>query len=364
MNAPKPRSTAEIVAKMKIESVAMMERIKAVRLFDRFILGSQSETRLKKSLAAVGRLDLLTTTLLTPAVHKTHTAKLSKSFLARWEKITAKQQSDWQQIPAALRRGTPAPTDVAIANNCLRFFTLIDSVTVVDAGAALAAAMRMKAQLIQAVEAVKGVHCLGAIEAEVISLPIMRTIRDKDTNAPSEKRKMDVCDVLAAELDGTVYQNETNLFLVHFHGILTAKNQQKFEDLRRTLLSNPRLSKAPRQIEIKKLSEEFNGKAKTVPQNLHHIARYITKGGNDWVGNSIALRYKIGFSRAEDYIDEIIDTQLNWRRCEILRAEHKLDGLEDALSMTVHEIAELAIFIHKLMHSGRNATGYIISAGK
>ena len=364
MNAHRTKTTAELIADLKAQSAGMLERMRVARQQDRFLLGSQTETRLRKSLASVGRLDLATTTLLTPAVHEAHTAKLKDRYLARWERIRSKQQQDWKKIPAALRRGTPPPSDVAIANDHFRFFTLIDSVTVVSADAALHAAVRLKADLVQAVEAVTGIHCLGAIEAEVISLPIMRAIRDKDTNAPSEKRKLDVCEALATALDDTLYRDETHLMLVHFHGVVTAKRSDQFDSFRAHLRSHARWSKAPRQIEIKKLSEEFAGKPKTVVQNLQHIAAYITKGGNDWHSNAHALRYKIGFSHAEDAMDEIAYTQISWRRDKLLRAEHKLDGIEDALSLTVHEIAELALFIYKLMHTNRTGTGYLVTAGK
>lgn len=362
MSTTMPKSTEQQITELKARSADVIARMKADRLNNRFLLGSQTETRLKKSLAAVERLDLVDTTLLTPEVHKRHAAKLTERYLAHWVKIRDKRHADWLKIPTALRRGTPALTDAAVAGDHMRFFTLIDCVTVVDADAALQAAMRMKAELTSAVEAVKGIHCLGAIEAEVINLSIMRTIREKDTNAPSEKRKLDVCDVLAMELDGTLYSDQTNLFLVHFHGVLTAKETNQFEGFRNQLQTNARWSRAPRQIEIKKLSEEFSGKSKTVAQNLQHIATYITKGGNDWVGGSIALRYKLGLSKSEDGYDEVSDMQTNWRRSEVLRAEHQLDGIVDSWSLTVNEVAQLALFIDMLMGSNRTRTGYLVNA--
>ncbi len=364
MNTPRTKSTAELIADLKAQSAGTLERLRVARMNDRFLLGSQTETRLRKSLASVGRLDLASTTLLTPAVHEAHAEKLKDRYLARWERIRSKKQQDWKQIPAALRRGTPSPSDVAIANDHYCFFTLIDSVTVVSADAALHAAVRLKAELVEAVNAVTGIHCLGAIEAEVISLPIMRAIRDKNTNAPSEKRKLDVCEALATALDDTLYRDETHLMLVHFHGVVTAKKQHQFESFRAHLRSHARWSIAPRQIEIKKLSEQFNGIPKTVAKNLQHIATYITKGGNDWHSNAHALRYKIGFSHAEDAMDEITYTQINWRKDDALRAEHKLDGIDDAMSLTVNEIAELALFIYKLMHTNTTGTGYLVTAGK
>lgn len=364
MNTPRTKTTAELIADLKAQSAGSLERLRVARQHDRFLLGSQTETRLRKSLASAGRLDLATTTLLTPAVHEAHAAKLTDRYLARWERIRSKQQQDWKKIPAALRRGTPPPSDVAIANDHFRFFTLIDSVTVVSADAALHAAVRLKAELVEAVNAVTGIHCLGAVEAEVVSLTLERAIRDIGTNAPSDKRKLDVCEALATALDDTLYRDETHLMLVHFHGVVTAKKPHQFDSFRAQLLSHARWSKAPRQIEIKKLSEEFNGTPKPVAKNLQHIATYITKGGNDWHSNAIALRYKIGFSHAEDAMDEITYTQINWRRDDLLRAEHKLDGIDDALSLTVSEIAELALFIDKLMHANRTGTGYLVTAGK
>lgn len=358
-----PTSTAEHLARLKAQSKQFMERMHELFLGERFLLGSQSETRLRRSLVAVDRRDLLDRTLLTPTVHAKHADKIATRFLRRWKNIRQKRLDDWKKIPHQLRHGTAQPSDNEIAANHFRFCTLIDSVTVVSADAAIHAAVRMKGELIAAVKASSGIWCLGAIEAEVISLPIMRSIRDKNNNSPSEKRKLDVCDELASELDNTVYRGETHLMLVHFHGIVTAKNESQFDSFRLALQANAQWSKALRQIEIKKLSEQFNDKPKSVEQNLQHIARYITKGGNDWTGNAIAFRYKIGFDKNKDVYDEVADTQINWRRCEILRAEHKLDGIDDAMSMTVQEIAELAIFIDKLMGSNSTRTGYLVNAG-
>jgi len=54
----------------------------------------------------------------------------------------------------------------------------------------------------------------------------------------------------------------------------------------------------------------------------------------------------------------------NWRRDQLLQQEHKLDGIEDAMSMTVNEIAELTIFIDGFMATNRTRTGYLVAAGR
>jgi hypothetical protein len=191
----------------------------------------------------------------------------------------------------------------------------------------------------------------------------MRQIRAMDVTSPSEARKLDVCEKLATDLADSLYRDETSLMLVHFHGIVTAKDQVKLLNLESQLKLNPQWTKAPRQVEIKKLSDSYKGKLKTVEQNLTHIATYITKGGNDWYANNAYLRYKIAFENDDSRVtDEESWIARNWRRHELLRLEHKIDGITDSLSLTGSEVVELATVIDELMKLNRTSTGYLISA--
>ena len=123
--------------------------------------------------------------------------------------------------------------------------------------------------------------------------------------------------------------------------------------------------KCKRQLEIKKLSKEYFGKAKSSIQNIKHIARYITKGGNDWYANKAYLRYKIGFGNDDStFMTEEIWIAKNWRSDLLLRQEHKEEGITNMLSLTLHEIAQLAICIDSLMVLSPMCNGYLVRAGK
>jgi hypothetical protein len=93
--------------------------------------------------------------------------------------------------------------------------------------------------------------------------------------------------------------------------------------------------------------------------NLKDIARYITKGGNDWIGNKAYLRYKLCFD-GRDASDEEAWVQENWRKNEILKQERIEDGLEDALSLNQYEISCLAEVIDRMMNLKRNRIGYLV----
>jgi len=357
-------STKSAIAQLKTRSDESYLRILEVLGEQQFLLGSHTETRLNRSLAIHGRNDLRTTTLLTPTVHTRHELQLAERFIEQFRKIKRERLTEWHSIPAEFRAGTNDPSDHEIAAEHVRFFTLIDGVTPVSSTAAVQAAKKMKENLATAIKSVRGVWCRGAVEVEVINPRLMRSIRALKDSAASEQRKLEVCEILAEELKGTLYQNEENLMLVHFHGVLTAKRSNDFDNLRSQLRANARWKRAARQIEIKQLSEEFGGKPKQIEKNLQHIARYITKGGNDWVGNAIALRYKLGFSQYEDFHDETEYVQRYWRRDKDLKAERKHEGIDDTWSLTANEIAELAITIDLLMGLNRSRTGYLLAVGK
>lgn len=352
-----------IKARKEGNAAKIREYVKQRRLSSQFLLGSHNKVRLRTALSAVGRLDLAERTLLAPDVHQAHAEKLAGRFVAKWSTVKDKRLVDWASIPAGLRRGTPAPTPQAIASEHVRFLTLIDSVTLVDSASALQAAMRMRDGIKHAVSQCRGIWCLGAIEIEVVSMSKMRGIRAFDVASDSERRKLDVCETLAQDLAGSLYKDESSLMLIHFHGIVMAKGEVQFEELRDRLKLNDRWVKAGRQIELKKLSESFQGKAKTVEKSLEHIATYITKGGNDWYANKAYLRYKIAFENDDSYVtDEESWIAKNWRRHEVLRRENKDEGITDSLSLTGSEIVELAILIDGLMGLNRTRTGYLISA--
>jgi hypothetical protein len=349
---------------LKADSKATMKALLAESLKSRFLIGSHNAIKLKKSLATVGRLDLADRTLLTPSVHKIHADRLNDKFQSRWSKIRDKARSAWSKLPKQVRELTVKPTDSEIASSHIRFLTLVDSVTPLNVNDAVRASIKLREKLITTAKASPGISCLGAIEVEVVSMALMKEFRRLDKTTDSEWRKLDVCETLAEPLKKTLFKNDEVLFLIHFHGVVTAKNSKQFELFSERLKKVKSWSLAPRQIELKKLSSQFGGKAKSVEQNLRHIATYITKGGNDWMANKAYLRYKIGFENDDELVnDEATWVAKNWRRSKLLQKEHSEDGITDILSLNVEEIVQLALVIDRLMGLNRTRTGYFISTG-
>lgn len=341
------------IKRLKEDSAKAFETMQRAFLAERFVISTHARKRLRKALAVIGRLDLVDRTLLSKEVHQTHANKLADRFIDRFEQIKSARHA------AAARTGTKIPSDQQIANNHIRFCTILDSVTPVDAQQALSAVKKLKENLSAIVDATKGIWCLGAIEVEVISMAKMRAIRDRDTTSESEHRKLELCEILADDLQNTLYQSADSLFLVHFHGIIAAKQERQFDDFRDRLTKQTRWTKGMRQIELKKLSEEFNSKKKPVVSSLKHIATYITKGGNDWNAGNAYFNYKFGF----EGMDEDSWIRANVHRDALLKQEHREDGIEDPLSLTVQEISELAVLIDGMMNLNRTRTGYQVSVG-
>lgn len=351
---------SEQIQRLKADSISTMETLQKEALARRFLVGSHNGVRLKKSLAVIQRLDLDGRTLLTPEVHQAHAEKLSKRYEVVLQKLRFKSHNNWSKIPKPYR--LEKPTDTEIAGNHLRFLTLVDSVTAVDASDAVKAAIKLKEKLTTTASSVKGIECLGVIEVEVVSLALMEKFAGIDKVTDSERRKLNVCKILAKDLTSPLYADDKSLFLIHFHGIISASKETQFNDFEEVVKKVDAWSKAPRQVMMSRLSTQYGGKFKSVSENLKHIAIYITKGGNDWYSKKAYLRYKIGFENDDAQVtDEDTWVQKNWRRNELLRQEHSEDGIEDQLSLTAYEIGQLAITIDGLMGLNRTRTGYLVS---
>lgn len=234
------------IKQIKEDSAKAFEAMQRAFLSERFVISTHARKRLQKSLAVIDRLDLVDRTLLSKDVHKTHAERLANRFIERFEKIKN------SRLVAAARTGTKNPSDQEVANNHIRFCTILDCVAPVDSGAALFAVKNLKDRIATIVDATKGIWCLGVIEVEVVSMAKMRAIRDRDTTSESEHRKLVLCETLADDLKNTLYQSADSLFLVHFHGIITAKQERQFDDFRYRLSKQQRWKKADRQIELKK----------------------------------------------------------------------------------------------------------------
>ena len=306
----------------------------------RFNYGSHNKVRLNKALGSVGKFDLQDRTLLSQNIHEVHSKKLADRFLKRvlhYKNIGYKNNSIAEKF---------------------RFLTLLHSVEIMDVQRTIQTIKKFQLQLQNTIEGSKGIWCLGTVEVEVINIEKMRMIHEDQTE--SEARKLNVIESMIKRLRKND-QYLSSFFLVHFHGIVTASSQYRFNDFADALKKNKVWKREPRQIQLKPISTQFKSKSKSLDNNLADIATYITKGGNDWIGGKSYLRYKLAFEN-EYLFNEDEWVNKNWRRNEVLKQEHSEEGLEDALSMNVSEIVSLASVIDQMMSFNRTRTGYLVFA--
>ena len=319
--------------------------MKAERLLKRFNKGVHNTVKLRKALAVTGHHHLTETTLLTHDVHKQHAASLIGRYLKKWDKVFKDSIS------------------VDVATERFRFLTLLDCIEVPDPSTAIKTIIEFKESLQSVSDSSTGIWLLGCIEVEVVSMELMSHCRKLATTpnrtTPTEMRKLDVCETLLKQLP-LIQRNLPCYLLIHFHGIVSAKSASRFEQFRTNLKNNKRWSQAPRQIELKKMSDIYRGSHKSMEHNLTDTADYITKGGNDWKKKRAYLQYKLNFDKNARY-DELLPDLKNWRKKGVLNDMHKEEPVEDPLSLTIGEISLLAQIIDGMMSLDKNRTGYLVS---
>ena len=316
----------------------------------KFDIGTWNKIKLRKALAGTGDFELANRTLLNEDVHSQHAERMSK-------KIIAKADALKKSLSVAIK-----DREGKIRQRC-RFLTLVHSIEILDVKQTIEVVNIFKKQIEYAIYQSKGIWCAGAIEIEVVSLELMYKVQAE--NGESEKRKYDVCQLLSKHLTKSEQAHSSHA-LVHFHGVVFASREERFREFEALLknfkVNNKRIwSKAHRQIQLKSISEQFAGKQKTLNANLTDIARYITKGGNDWFAGKAYLQYKLAFENTE-VLSEDAWLQKNWRRNASLRQENIEEGLESILSLTKGEITYLAQTIDEMMSLSRNRLGYVIQA--
>ena len=331
--------------KLRQSSENTRQALKTPVLQSRAFKNAHTSARLKKALSVTGHRHLAKTTLLTRDVHKVHSALLAGQYLKQWEKA----QKNSFSLDAAKER--------------FRFLTLLDCIEVPDPNIALKTITEFKESLQSISASSTGIWLLGCIEVEVVSLELMRHCRKLATTpnrtASIEMRKLDVCETLLKQLP-LIQRNLPCYLLIHFHGVVIAKSASRFEQFRTNLKNDKRWSQAPRQIELKKMSDIYRGSHKSMEQNLTDTADYITKGGNDWKKKRPYFKYKLNFDKNARY-DELLPDLKNWRKQGVLRDMHKEEPVEEPLSLTLDEISILAQIIDGMMSLDKNRTGYLVS---
>ena len=345
---------SEFKKQMKKRSAQAMAAMKAEYAGRRFYYGTQNSVRLRKALASAGLHHLHHRTLLSPQIHTIHAARLTQRFLRKLEKVKLSvRQQRHDLVRANKRYGVTVNPSLITAHDRFRFVTVLQGLELLDVTRTVRQIRVFKEQLRTVIEGCRGLWCLGAIEVEVVSMEMMRQLTDQ---SDSEERKLLVCKSMEKRL-GKHDQGLSVYFLIHFHGIVVTNQQQRFHELEKQL--KLLWKQESRQVQVKPLSKVFNRKPKPPEKSLMDIARYITKGGNDWIGKKAYLRYKLGFDNEHLDTEEAWENR-NWRRNKTLQREHREEGLEDILSMSRSEISALAQVIDGMMGMSRNRTGYLV----
>lgn len=300
-------------------------------------------------------------TLLTDSVHQDHSQRVEAKLLKKWDKLCLEKMHFENEFSSHRKKSL----EHAIAENHLRFVTIIDSLAPVDGMSALERVVKFREKIKSCIESVSGLWCIGAVELEVVPMKLMRRVYESNSLEGSEKRKFQVCTQLKSSLDGTLFENDESYFLIHYHGVVFAKSKDRLAVLDSNLRSEDDWKLAPRQVEVKQLSESFDGKPKPIKKSLSHIARYITKGGMDMFGGNRYFRYKLNFSYGEDGVSSEEEwVARNWRSDPELKSLNRHEGIDDMMSLNRHEIEQLAVAIDAMMGLNATRTGYLVVAGK
>jgi hypothetical protein len=311
-----------------------------------------------------GQLDIFKKTLLNKNVKSKHATALKNKLNKKWNKIKKLKLAktvQTHQIAIELGRKIEMKNHIqspehTIANSHIRFFTLIDSVCLIDVNDALNLVNDMKNELIETVRSTKGIGLIGSIEVEVAAVNKMYQKSKLILNPKDSSNKYETIKVLAEEANLTkhIAKLDATFFLIHFHGVVFANSKQYFLKLEQKLKSNPRWNKAKRQILLSPLSEKWGNKCKSVEANLKHIADYITKGA--------ILRYKCDKVSDEDFIAYFLNSKnISPELKTLLKNDELEDGvIEDSMGLTIYEISELTKLIFNIMNSNETMTGYLL----
>lgn len=350
------------------------------------------KSRLPDALELYGRPASIETTLLKQEVHERHTGWLSARFIETFIRQFNERNEQVRKTNAHLcTRGMPEIPELTqeqFANAHVRFFTLLYEVVDMDRDCALGSVTRMSNALVEATRKTRGIYCLGAVEVEPISIPLLEVLHesranrnginalDDSTERHRQKgllndhrertsRKLMVCKGLWTGFQSPVFSGGYCQLLVHFHGVLIANDEKDFDRFRSKLQKIPAFNKIGYQIEIKRLTNApWADKTKTPTENLHCIANYITKGApsrtkNDEAEYKFKVKFDHGYALAKaqadalESIDQLIVDATNGR-CS--HDQYRLD-------LSKIEVFVLADTINHLMNLKTNRTGYLLQVG-
>ena len=313
------RVLAKDFAELKKNRLSDAERIAALAAKQHFGLGTKRKTRMR--LSGVGRSG----TLLHKQVADEHGELLFEEYR---ERINGRFQQER-----------------------LRYLTVIHSLVGLDENDVLTDCERMVAQLRTVL--VGKVWWLGVIETELVNLDLLRSFQEQDENV---RHKLEVINALDADGVAERSSDTSTRVLVHCHivvdfgkgsaQVIGNKSAALREDL-------TKVWSIARQVELKRFSEQWRGKRRTLRENIWHIGKYGTKCGNEM------LRYKMGFGR--DY-DEDTEAQM-WKRFGKDLISDDDDGVvEDRRGLTGSEIKFLDAITRRLMdrRGSNDGRGYVI----
>lgn len=311
------RVLAKDFQQLKSNRVSDAERIAALADKEHFGLGTKRTTKMRRS--GVGRSG----TLLHKQVADQHGELLFAEYRERINGRFNKER--------------------------LRYLTVIHSLVGLDENDVLADCERMVAKLRKVL--VGKVWWLGVIETELVNLDLLRSFQSQDETV---RHKLELINALDSDGVAERSSDTSTRVLVHCHIVVDfgKGSEQVLANKSAALRSDlVKVWKIPRQVELKRFSEQWRGSKRTVRENIWHIGNYGTKCGNEM------LRYKMGFGR--DY-DEDTEAQM-WKRFgKELIADDDDGVVEDRRGLTGSEIRFLDAITRRLMDRRKDGRGYVI----
>lgn len=244
----------------------------------------------------------------------------------------------------------------------LRYLTVIHDVVGIDFDDSEAMVMLSVEQMVSRLKsALSGFWSLGVVELELISLDLMRSFQSQED---TQRHKLMLVEHLletgdwSQTVEGILQRlgpGGTRV-LVHAHIVVDLGSDASGDLADREARLRDRLKNywsGSRQFELKKFSEQWRGKKRSLDQNLRHIANYATKCGNE------ELRFKVGFGR--DHYEET-ESQMFCKYGKQLISDDDDGSVMDVRALNANEIGFLDRITCLLMNRNKSNSGkgYIV----